>query len=485
VAPQPAQVQALSAETTTSSGRSREGSRGMGRFLRSLRGHPRTGLDRNRLGAYGPDMASRRRRRRPQGHPARIAQRRKRGSGRRVEPRADLQHIARAACDEAAQLSTALDAELWASRILGSWWPGPDGFVSEGAELALGEPLVEVIARMGGEGALAALLALGEVSETELGLLALKRAERLAEAGVARPDWAGAICEAEILRAAVMRETVFDDGATIFLEARHAGGEPHAIGVYIDNNLGVMAKDILLADSIDAVKSVVRDHPADEGDVRLEPIALAQAAARLRAALELTDMTLAAPVGEDYAALRSLALLRVDELPYAEVEIDRPGLDTGERERVLAEFLDSPEADGIDGGSEPADVVSMAIDFCADYVDGRPLRWSPVVVELFMADWLPRKVLADEAYFLAVPRALDAWIRYAGRLRGLPSWAVERTLEAVAEWTDPMLRTARNGERHGPAAAFLAAAQEAGVDLSDEGALASFVAGWNARSPAA
>ena len=48
-----------------------------------------------------------------------------------------------------------------------------------------------------------------------------------------------------------------------------------------------------------------------------------------------------------------------------------------------------------------------------------------------------------------------------------------------------MLGAARDGERRGPAAAFIAAAEEAGVDLSDESALASFVAGWNARSAAA
>lgn len=429
-------------------------------------------------------MPSGRRRRRPQGHPAKVARRREPTGTRSAERLPDLERIAKAVCDEAAQLPTALDAELWASGILGSWWPGPKGFVAEGGELELGGPLVEAITRIGGEGALAALLALGEVSETELGLLALKRAERLAAAGVPRPGWGPAIREADILRAAVMREDVFDDGATIFLEARHGDAEPHAIGVYVDNNLGVMAKDILLADSIDAVESVLRDHPRDDGDVRLEPIALPDAAARIRAAMELTDMTLAAPVGEEYAALRSLALLRIDELPYVEVDVGRPDVNADARERLLEEFLAAPEATGTKIGSEQADVVSMAIDFCADHVDGRPLRWSPVVVELFMADWLPRKVVADEAFFRAVPAGLDAWIRYAGRLGGLPASAIGRNIEAVAEWTGAMLGAALDGERRGPAAAFIAAAQEAGVDLTDESAVATFVAGWNARSAA-
>ena len=55
------------------------------------------------------------------------------------------------------------------------------------------------------------------------------------------------------------------------------------------------------------------------------------------------------------------------------------------------------EADGYKvleaSDGDEAWAVSLAINFCADYVDGRPLRWSPVVVELFLANWIPRKVL--------------------------------------------------------------------------------------------
>ena len=58
-----------------------------------------------------------------------------------------------------------------------------------------------------------------------------------------------------------MRESMFDDAANVFLEARHPSGEMHAVGVLIDNNLGGMAKDILLADSIDRVAAVMRKHP--------------------------------------------------------------------------------------------------------------------------------------------------------------------------------------------------------------------------------
>ena len=60
-----------------------------------------------------------------------------------------------------------------------------------------------------------------------------------------------------MLRTAVMREDVFDDGVTIFIEATHDDGEPHAIGVYIDHNFGGMATDVVLADSIDRVEELL------------------------------------------------------------------------------------------------------------------------------------------------------------------------------------------------------------------------------------
>jgi hypothetical protein len=395
-----------------------------------------------------------------------------------------MARVARSICGEAASLESALEAELWASALLGSWWPPPLGLRAEDADadLEFGGALVDEIARQAGPAAAAALIAIGEVSETQLGVIALRHAEALLASGAPRPAWGQAILAAEVLRTVVVREDIFDDGITIFVEAAHADGEPHAVGVYIDHNLGVMAKDILLAESIDRVEELIATGPHDGGVLRIEPIPPVEAGARIHAAMELTDMTLDAPVGEDYARLRALALLRADELPGGNVDISLPEVTPTERERLLSDFLASPHANAMEPDGDHAMIVSLAIDFCADYVDGRPLRWSPVVVELFMADWLPRKLLAERATFGAVPTALDAWIRYAGATRDSPDWAIEQTAEAITEWADEMLAQVDGGRGSGPAKEFLAAADAAGLDLSDEQALAAFISGWNARS---
>jgi hypothetical protein len=387
---------------------------------------------------------------------------------------------------EAQQLTGPLDAELWASRLLGAFWEQRVNLgLDESADYAMvyGAPLVKAIAQLGGPGARTALTAIAEVDDGELGGVARELAGRL-------PDqkheptvpWLGEVGEATITAAAAMREDVFDDGFTMFLEARHSTGETHAVGVYIDNNLGVMAKDILLAESIDLVAEVMRENPSDAGEVRLEQVDPAVAAAEIHAALELTEMTLDPPVSDDYAGLRALALLRADEAPGGGTPGARDEMAAGQRDTLLGEFLSSPEGREFSSVGDEAFAVSLAIDFCADYVDGRPLRWSPVVVELFMADWVPRKVVAEPDLFEKLPGALDAWVRFAGRKLGTPQWAIAATQEAIPRWREEMASLASHPAGGGPAEQFFTAAQAAGIDMTNEEALATFLAGWNARS---
>ena len=268
----------------------------------------------------------------------------------------------------------------------------------------------------------------------------------------------------------------------MFLEARHPSGETHAIGVLIDNNLDHMAKDILLADSIDRVAEVMRKHPERGGELTLEPIAPGVAAGRIHAAIELTEMTLDPPVSDDYARSRALAMLRADEVSNVVAVPERDEMPHEERDRLRDEFLSSPEGKDFASDGDEAWAASLAIDFCADYVDGRPLRWSPVVVELFMANWIPRKVLADQGLFERLPAALDAWVRFAGRRAGTPGWAVEATRQAIPRWREEMIERGSDPAVGGPGKQFLTAAKAAGVDVQDGDAVRTFMAGWNARS---
>jgi hypothetical protein len=372
-------------------------------------------------------------RRRPGGHPAKVAARRERAQARRLDPDDGPESLARLILLDSESLTGALDAELWASRMLGKFWEQRVSLpLSEASDSALvyGGPLVEEFARLGGTRAYMVLRIIEAVEDGELGLMAGRLAGRVSGDPEA-PPWLDEVGNATITAAAVMRDYIFDDGFTVFLEARHRSGETHTVGVYIDNNLGRMAKDILFADSIDRVAEVMRENPDQGDDLRLDALDPATAAAEALEALVLTEMTLDPPVSEDYAALRAIALLRAYEAPANGQPKPHEEIAQAQRDALYEEFLSSPEGREFKPDGDPAYAVSLAIDCCCDYVDGRPLRWSPVVVELFMTSWVPRKVLTNPGLLEAIPAALDAWIRFAGRKQGLPDWAIaERSAQS-------------------------------------------------------
>jgi Plasmid pRiA4b ORF-3-like protein len=346
--------------------------------------------------------------------------------------------------------------------------------------LVYGEPLLRQLSSIAEKGAAIAVLGLAELEDGELGRLAK---EALDAAGLwnKMPAWAADVGESAIVGAAVMRDPVFDDGRTVFLESRHDDGATLALGVLIDRNLGGMAKDVLLADSIGEVEQTMHDH-SDEQPVELvlERIEPGVAAGLIRDAIETTDITWRPPVDEDYWNGRALALLRCDQTPNVVSAEDPREVPLPEREALSAEFLASPEGAGFAADGDEAWVASLAINFGADYAGGDPLRWSPVVVELFMADWVPRKVFTTDAFLAKLPDALDAWVRFAARKRAVPAEAVALTRAAIGEFTSEMSERSSDPDLSDPSKRLLQAAVEAGVDLQDEQALKTFVAGWNA-----
>ncbi len=415
-----------------------------------------------------------------------MAQRRERGRAQQA-PLSEEVRVARMIVKSAAEVASALDAEAWASHLLGTFreqrhgLPFPDA-VAVDAALLFGEPLVRRLASFDDPAARVALASIAELDDGELGVLAGElQASSTPMAGV--PRWVEQIGESEVVGAAVMSEAVFDDAHTVLLESRHPDGETMAVGVLIDRNLGGLAKDILLAESIEQVASLMGRYSAgEEAALELEQVEPGIAAGLIGAAIARTDMTWDPPVDEDFWSGRALALLRAEQTPGV-VEPPEPTEPSGEeRDRLREEFLSSPEGRDFAPDGTEAWVASLAIDFCAGYTGGDPLRWSPVVVELFMTDWVPRKVLTTPELLDRLPGALDAWVRFAAHRRGIPQWAAEETRESIVNWVEEMGAAALDPAVGGPSKQFLLAAKAAGVDLEDEHALGTFIKGWNARS---
>jgi len=102
-----------------------------------------------------PAVSKGRRNRRPGGHPAKVAVRREREAARRSGGGPGPDAIVRRIIREAEGLTGALDGELWASQLLGTFWDQRGNLpLHESRDYAMvyGAPLVEAIARLGGGG---------------------------------------------------------------------------------------------------------------------------------------------------------------------------------------------------------------------------------------------------------------------------------------------------------------------------------------------
>jgi hypothetical protein len=386
-----------------------------------------------------------------------------------------LRGMAEIAVAGSGEPSDSLDAEQWISGLVGTWQmgPGPD----PDADRLFGPGFVLALERVGGSGALTVLRALAAIGDESYASLARQAADRLAGAGVTGPPWLEDLGKAKPVAALLMcDDDGFDDGVSVIVEFATPGADRHTLGIYIDHNMGGLVKDVFIAGPLASVREQLERSAPDRERLALRELDLAEARARAQDALEILDRTLAPPVDDAVRPLRAFMYARMRGLPEGGAgPDDGPEVTAGERERLLVDFLDSPVGRRWREDDDARYVVELAIDFGADYNHGGPLRWSPVVVEVFMTDWLARKVTCEPEFFERVPDVLRDWVKFAGQRRGVPAAALREAVAAVKSFREEMPDLVNDPETWGPAKAFAMAAQEAGVDLSDPDAVAEFV----------
>lgn len=372
-----------------------------------------------------------------------------------------------------------LAVEMWASQLW-SIWHGAT-LVDMDAEAVFAGGLIAYAAERATPAAMVMLRSLATVAPEPYRAKARRAADRLAAAGVAEPAWAEVVGRAAAVDSWFSHETVDDDGVCVIVGFDGPAGA-ETVGVYVDHNLGAMAKDVFAVPAgIDEVLTRLRANPDAEG-VEYRPVPLAEAAARWRDAFAMTDMTREAPVDEDLLHLRSLVLARLATMPAGGEVPEPPAVDEVERERLLADFLESDETVGlwgIDAEDEVeetvGDLAAQVMTFSFDYVRGTPLRFSPVMVEMFCLDWAPRKIAADEDAFTLLPDVLAAWIRFAGRHRGIPEVSIGEAVEAAYEYAPEMIELSQDPSTWGPAKIMALAINDRGIDITDHAALDEFV----------
>jgi len=385
-----------------------------------------------------------------------------------------LADLAEIASRDAHEPTTALEAEQWASCLIGTWHVRP--MTGEDVEALFFPGFVDALEALGTAPALATLRALTAVGAPHHARLARAAGDRLAVSGVAEPPWAGGLGQHRPTAATLTSEEAFDDGLSVMVEFGAPDDEPHTLGIYVDHNMGGLVKDVFLAGPLDEVRAQFDRRGPDGVGLSIRELDLAEARARVEAALYVLDHTLDPPVSDDVRLLRALIGARMRLLPEGfELPDDQRELTPEERDALLADFLGSPEGRRWRGDEDAEDIAHLAIEFGADYNHGGALRWSPVAVEIFMTSWLARKVTRESDFFARVPDVLCDWVKYAGRRRRVPAASLREAVAAVEDYREEMLDTVGDPESWGPAKAFAAAALDAGVDLTDRDQVERFI----------
>ncbi len=365
-----------------------------------------------------------------------------------------------------------LDAELMVSELLGTWWgqPAPQGGRRghTDVEELVGEGLVGYAAQQQSPAALALLSGIACLGTPRQAARAEAAALALMEHGVARPGWAehvGAVAAAECY----VNSDVFGDRDEVVCVFSYAGEEPHALVMVVDYNAGGMLRDGWVTSQVDKLLERCREASGSDPGEATRPafrqVEAPQARRLLETALAVTETGTGPSVSDSFPSYHAFLRARIRTLPPTLLPVpgrlgtapgasgsawgdpSAPGTGSGwagatarkhawtkdRRATLVAEFLASDEAEDLSDTKAASRCADHIIDYGCDKDFGRPLRMSPVKVETFLLDWLPRKVMLTAAEQHAMPHVLASWVRWAGRRHEVAADAIAQTLDAVFE----------------------------------------------------
>jgi hypothetical protein len=281
-------------------------------------------------------------------------------------------------------------------------------------------------------------------------LLARRIHRELAARPERLPGWLERLAPITVDRAVVFGH-VLGDGENVILAARTGDGRPVTVIVYVDHNLGTLVKDaFVLPEPVEVTVASLRRAAGGDPDTRVADLDLADARARITQAIDLGAITVPPFETDTWPACRPLVEWVARHLPDGGTGYVRPEWSDADRDKLTVDFFASPHAAGLT--DEDRELFASLLWFGCDYGPGDPLRWSPVAVEILLADLLPRKVLADAAHLSRAPRLLRAFVRYSHEVRGIRPALTRQTLATVDQLEPAYQQTIRTRRPQGPAA---------------------------------
>ena len=331
--------------------------------------------------------------------------------------------------------------------------------------------IADVAASNGGADALALLRAVATLGPQPIAAAARTGSARMRASGIDDAGWSTVIGHPAFVGAWASTDELGDQTQLVG-DFAYPGREPHAVVTMVDHNFQGLIRQAMLAPSADRVRATW----TEVSGMATRPVGAQELADLWAQGLTMLDLYLDPPIDDEVPRLAPLLRSRLSLLPPAR-EIPWPEVKAGARRSLVAEFRGSSNAPG---AAAAASLARYLVDFKCDSHDGDPLRWSPIVVEIALADWFPRKVSLEDPEVDALPDVLRRWIRFAGEKRRLSEAAIAETLDAVDTFEPEYLAAMRDPNAAGPAKGLVRAMREAGVDLTDKRAVNAWILAFNA-----
>lgn len=293
---------------------------------------------------------------------------------------------------------------------------------------------------------------LSVVAELRAGddLLRARIRRELAARPAVQPSWLGGLSNVEVHRA-VRTIDVMGDGDNILLGVRLPDDREFTCLVFLDHNIGSIVKDAFaVPESLDEVLVRFRSLSV-EPDIRYDDVGLDEARAWIERGIQRAAVTYPPFESESWPAVKPLVEWLVRRLPEGGSVPERPQWSPEVLAKLIDRFFASPTGAVLDDGDH-RDLLDSLLWYGTDYGSGDPLRWSPVKIEILLADWIPRKIVAPARFLTKVPELLRAFIRFVhtdvGLRPGLTAEALAE-IDALEPGYQEVIRTSRP---QGPAA---------------------------------
>ena len=232
---------------------------------------------------------------------------------------------------------------------------------------------------------------------------------------------------------------VLGDGDDYLLGVTLPSGEALSALVYVDHNMGTVVKDAFVVPEPVEDLAIRMGTLIDDPDQSLTRIDPATARAVIEAAIDCGS-TLYPPLTSDsWPMCRPLVEWMLRMLPTGGVAPDRRDWSEQETAAIADAFFASPYGASLDRVDE-RDLLESVLWFSTGYATGDPWRWSLVTVEMLLADWFPRKVIAEPAYLAKLPDLLRAYIRYCHDRNAIRADLTVKTLAAVDRYEPEYLK---------------------------------------------